>query len=189
MFRLYYNIFWGTDRHYHHTPHEAPAIMTIPLLFLAVASVFSGFLPFSHMVTSDGKPFEAHTDMMVAIPSVVIALIGITIATVMYKKPSTLPDKVAGSIKGLYKASLNKFWFDEIYLFVTKRIIFAYISRPIAWFDRHVVDATMNLVGWTVTTTSNKIKGLQSGQLQQYAMVFVYGVVILTLLFVYLISK
>jgi NADH-quinone oxidoreductase subunit L len=40
MFRLYYNIFWGTDRHYHHTPHEAPAIMTIPLLFLAVASVF-----------------------------------------------------------------------------------------------------------------------------------------------------
>ena len=49
------------DRHYHHTPHEAPLTMTIPLIFLAFGSVVSGFIPFSELVTSDGKPFETET--------------------------------------------------------------------------------------------------------------------------------
>lgn len=189
MFRLYYSIFWGHDRHYHHTPHEAPLVMTIPLMFLAFAAVFSGFLPFSHLVSSDLKPFEAHTDLMVAIPSVLIALVGIGAATVLYRKPGTLPDQVARFAKGLYKASLHKFWIDEVYLFVTKKVMFGLISRPVAWFDRHIVDGTMNAVGWVVVTSAEKIKGLQSGQLQQYAMVFVSGVVALVLVFVYLFSN
>jgi NADH-quinone oxidoreductase subunit L len=58
MFRLYFSIFWGTERHYHHEPHEAPLSMTIPLIFLAFASIFSGFIHFNQLVTSDGKPFE-----------------------------------------------------------------------------------------------------------------------------------
>ena len=62
MFRLYFSVFWGKDRHYHHTPHEAPKVMTIPLMILAVASVFAGFIPFSSKVTSDGIPFESHID-------------------------------------------------------------------------------------------------------------------------------
>jgi len=189
MFRLYYSIFWGHDRHYHHTPHEAPLVMTIPLMFLAFAAVFSGFLPFSHLVTSDLKPFEAHTELMVAIPSVLIALVGIGAATVLYRKPGTLPDQIARWAKGLYSASLHKFWIDEIYIFVTKKIMFGLISRPVAWFDRHIVDGTMNAVGWVVVTTSEKIKGFQSGQLQQYAMVFVSGVLALVLVFVYLFSN
>lgn len=189
MFRLYYNIFWGHDRHYHHTPHESPLVMTIPLMFLALAAIFSGFLPFSHLVTSDLKPFEAHTDLAVAIPSVLIALAGIGVATVMYRKPNTLPDRLASYIKGLYTASLRKFWIDEIYQFVTKKILFAGVSRPIAWFDRHVIDATMNLVGWVVVTTSSKIKGFQSGQVQQYAAVFISSVILLLLVFVYLFSN
>jgi NADH-quinone oxidoreductase subunit L len=188
MFRLYFGVFWGKDRHYHHTPHEAPLTMTIPLIFLAFASIFAGFLPFHNLVTSDSKPFEAHIDYMIAIPSVLIGLVGIGVAMFMYKKPTAIPDKIANSIKGLYTASLNKFWFDEIYMFVTKKIIFAYISRPIAWFDRHIVDGTMNGIGWITTTSSDKIKGLQSGQVQQYAMVFVSGVLALVLLFIYLLN-
>ncbi len=188
MFRLYFGVFWGKDRHYHHTPHEAPLTMTIPLIFLAFASIFAGFLPFHNLVTSDSKPFEAHIDYMIAIPSVLIGLVGIGVAMFMYKKPTTMPDRIASSIKGLYTASLNKFWFDEIYMFVTKKIIFAYISRPIAWFDRHIVDGTMNGIGWITTTSSDKIKGLQSGQVQQYAMVFVSGVLALVLLFIYLLN-
>ena len=74
MFRLYFSIFWGKETHYHHTPHEAPATMTIPLIILAIGSVFAGFIPFSELVTSDGKAFETHIEMMVAIPSVLIGL-------------------------------------------------------------------------------------------------------------------
>ncbi|HBZ67171.1 MAG TPA: NADH-quinone oxidoreductase subunit L [Bacteroidales bacterium] len=189
MFRLYYNVFWGQERHYHHTPHESPLVMTIPLMFLAFAAVFSGFLPFSHLVTSDLKTFETHTDLAVAIPSVLIALVGIGVATVMYRKPNSLPDRVSSSIKGLYTASFRKFWIDEVYQFVTKKIIFSGVSRPIAWFDRHVIDDTMNAVGWLVVTTSERIKGFQSGQVQQYAAVFVSSVVLLVLVFVYLFSN
>ena len=186
MFRLYYGIFWNKDTHYHHTPHEAPKVMTIPLMFLALASIFTGFIPFSELVTTDGKPFEAHIDWGVAISSVLIGLAGIGLATVMYRKQNGLPDKFAASLQHLYKWSYNKFYIDEIYLFVTKKIIFRYISVPVAWFDRHVVDGTMNGIAWTTQFISNEIKGMQSGQLQKHAFVFVSGAVLLIVIFVYL---
>ena len=185
MFRLYYNIFWGQDRHYHHTPHEAPLVMTVPLMILAFGSVFSGFLPFHNLVTSDGLGFESHIDWMIAVPSILVGVIGIGIATVMYKKESALPDKVSGSFSYLYKWAFHKFYMDEVYLFVTKKIIFNYISRPVAWFDRHIVDGTMNGIANIIVFVSYSIKGLQSGRVQQYAFVFVGGVVTLVLIFVY----
>ncbi|MCK9639921.1 MAG: NADH-quinone oxidoreductase subunit L [Prolixibacteraceae bacterium] len=185
MFRLYYNIFWGHDRHYHHTPHESPKVMTIPLMILAFGSIFSGFLPFHNLVTSDGLGFESHIDWMIAIPSVLVGVIGIAIATVMYKTQNALPDKVAGSFSFFYQWAFRKFYIDEIYLFVTKKIIFNYISRPVAWFDRHIVDGTMNGIANLVVFVSYNIRGLQSGRVQQYAFVFVGGVIALVLIFVY----
>ena len=186
MFRLYYNIFWGKDRHYHHTPHEAPYVMTIPLMILAFGSIFSGFLPFHNLVTSDGMGFESHIDWMIAIPSILVGVVGIGIATVMYKKESALPEQVAGIFKNLYRWSFRKFYIDEVYLFVTKKIIFNYISRPIAWFDRHIVDGTMNGIAGLVQFSSVAIKGFQTGRVQQYAFVFVSGAIALVLIFVYL---
>jgi len=184
MFRLYYNIFWGKETHYHHTPHEAPKVMTIPLLILAFGSVFAGYLPFNEWVTSDGLALESHINLAVAIPSVLIGLVGIAVATVFYKKENAIPDKIAASFKHLYKWAYHKFYVDEVYLFVTKKIIFRYISEPIAWFDRHVVDATMNGFAGVTQFVSYQIRGLQSGKLHQYAFVFVGGVIILVLIFV-----
>jgi NADH-quinone oxidoreductase subunit L len=185
MFRLYFRVFWGKETHYHHTPHEAPAVMTIPLIFLAIASIFAGFIPFHDLVTSDGKSFELHTEWLIAIPSVLIGIIGIIIAAIMYKKETAIPNKIASSFKYLYKGAFNKFYFDEIYLFVTKKIIFRYISTPIAWFDRHIVDGFMNGIAYVTNAVSSKIKGLQSGQIQQYAYVFVSGVLLLFLIIMY----
>jgi len=187
MFRLYYGIFWGKNTQYHHTPKESPLVMTIPLMILAFGSVFAGFIPFHSLVTSDGLPFETKIDWLIAIPSVLIGVLGIVVATVMYKKENPLPDKVAGTFKHLYKWAYHKFYWDEIYLFVTRKIIYRYISEPIAWFDRHVIDATMNGVAGIVQYTSYAIKGFQSGRLQQYAFVFVSGTVVLVLIFVYLV--
>jgi NADH-quinone oxidoreductase subunit L len=186
MFRLYYNIFWGKDTHYHHEPHECEWTMRFPLVFLAIASIFAGYLPFHNLVTSDGKGFEAHLNWIVAGSSIAVGLIGIIIATVMYMKPNALPDKVSSSFKFFYKWAYNKFYMDELYLFVTKKIIFRYISQPVAWFDRHIVDGAMNGIAWVTNSTSVSIKGLQSGQLQKYGFVFISGVLILVLVFIYL---
>ena len=186
MFRLYFNIFWGRETQYHHTPHESPLTMTIPLMFLAAGSAFSGFIPFNKLVTSDGLAFELHTEWLVAIPSILIGLAGIAIAWVLYKKENAIPDKLATTFKHIYTWSYHKFYIDEVYLFVTKKIIFNNISRPVAWFDRHIVDGMMNGIAWVTNTVSDGIKEFQSGQLQKYGYVFVSGVIILAFVFIYL---
>jgi NADH-quinone oxidoreductase subunit L len=186
MFRLYFSIFWGKETHYHHTPHEAPLTMTIPLMILATGAVLTGFIPFNELVTSDGRAFEAHIEMAVAIPSVLIGLLGIGIAFVMYRKETIIPDRLAATFKYSYKWAYNKFYIDEVYLYVTKKIIFGNISTPIAWFDRHIVDGTMNLIALVTQLASFRIRRFQSGQLQKYGFVFVTGAIALAILFVYL---
>ena len=186
MFRLYYLIFWGKEQHYHHTPHEAPKVMTIPLILLALGAVFAGFIPFAKLVTSDGKSFESHIDMAIAIPAVLVGLTGIIIATFLYWKETNVPETVSKSLGGFYQAAYRKFYIDELYLFITRKIIFNYVSRPIAWFDRHIVDGSMNGISYVTNQVSDRIRGFQSGQVQQYAWVFVSGAVALALTFIYL---
>lgn len=188
MFRLYFNIFWGKEKTYAHPPHESPLTMTIPLVLLALGSIFAGYLPFSELISSDYKPFETTLHLSVAIPSVLIGLAGIGLAMLFYRRESTLPDRIAASLGGFYKVVLNKFYIDELYLFVTRKIIFNYISRPIAWFDRHIVDGTINGIGWVTETSSQKIKGLQSGRISQYGFVFAIAAVGLALVFIYFIN-
>ena len=185
MFRLYFRVFWGNDRHYHHTPHESPLVMTIPLMVLAFASIFSGFLPFSELVTSDRLGFATETHLMVAIPSVLIGAAGILIAWLLYKKESVVPKAITEKLGIVYQATYNKFYIDEIYMFVTKKIIFNYISRPVAWFDRHVIDGFMVGIGTVTEKTSYRLKGMQSGQLQHYAFAFVAGTLALVLSLLY----
>ena len=185
MFRLYFTVFWGENRAYEHKPHESPATMSFALIFLAIASAVVGFIPFSHFVTSDGVPFETHLHMNIAIPSIAVAVVGIAIAAWMYLKPGKIADKITTSAPGLYKLSVNKFYIDEIYLWVTHNIIFKGISWPIAWFDRHVVDGSMNGIAWVTEKTSEKIKKMQSGNFQQYGYAMILGAVAFVLLVLY----
>lgn len=186
MFRLYFRIFWGKEQQYEHKPHEAPLSMTIPLIILGLGAIFAGFVPFADLVTSDQKPMDHHIDWALAIPSIVIGIIGIGVAWFMYMKPKNIAGNIAHALRGFYTAAYHKFYIDELYLFITKKIIFDNISRPIAWFDRHIVDGSMNGISYVTNQASDRIKGLQSGQLQQYALVFVSGAVILALVFIYL---
>ncbi len=186
MFRLYFSVFWGKDRHYHHAPKESPLVMTIPLMFLAFASVFSGFLPFSEMIAPDKVPFHSHFHVNIAVASVLIGIAGIAGAWIMYKKETTIPASVSHSLGWLYKTTYNKFYVDELYLFITKKILFNCVSRPVAWFDRHVVDATMVGIGTVTEKISYRIKGIQSGQLQHYGFAFVAGALLLALVLIYL---
>ena len=184
MFRLYYGIFWGTPAKHEHTPHEAPKSMTIPLMILAIITVFAGFIPFGQFVSSDGQPYTIHLNLGVAIASVVIALIAIGIATYFYKSKCDIPERLLNMFPHFHRAAYHRFYIDEFYLFITKRIIFNCVSRPIAWFDRHVIDGTMNGIAYVTQRASVLIRGLQSGQVQQYAFVFLLGTLLIVLLVV-----
>lgn len=182
MFRLYFGIFFNGKRDYEHKPHESGLPMAIPLMILAVFSVFTGLIPFSEFISSDNKPFEMHIDMVVASLSVVAAIVGIVIAYTMYFKDSNKPAAVAARLKGLYTASLNKFYLDEVWMFITKKVIFNCVSRPIAWFDRHVIDGTMDNIANVTQKASHRVRGLQSGQMQRYVAFLVAGTILITIL-------
>ena len=178
MFRLYFNIFWGKEAHHEHTPHEAPKTMSIPLVFLAVVTCFAGFIPFGHFVTASGLSYTIHLNWAVAGTSICIAIIGIALATWLYMKPNDKPARMAESMSSLHRWAYHRFYIDEVYMFSTHKIIFRHICMPIAWFDRHVVDGTMNLMATITQSASYHIRGLQSGRLQSYAVVFLLGAMI-----------
>jgi NADH-quinone oxidoreductase subunit L len=198
MFRLYYGIFWSKPylvADGRHEPHEAPASMTAPLVFLAAATCIVGFLPFGKYVHF-GDVAE-HIDWVIAGCSVVVAIIGIATATfasetsltrfkTLLRFPKFPVPVIASEAKQSHswfrRAAYHRFYIDEVYQFITHRIIFRCISTPLAWFDRHIVDGFMNSLAWTTHATSDRIKNLQSGNVQQYSVVFLSGALALLLL-------
>ena len=195
MFRLYFSIFWGhplrdaggdlpRDSSGHH--EEAPFTMKLPLVILALGALFAGFMPFSRLVAYGGTPQETHGIGVFAIAPVLLALIGVFIAGYLYRKESNRPEKAAAVFGGLYKFVYHKFYIDEVYSFITKKIIFNLIGRPAAWIDRNIVDGMMNLLATVTARISMGIKGFQSGKVQDYALYFFAGIAGLTVLFIYI---
>ena len=186
MFRLYFSIFWNKNTEVHNQHGEGPFSMKFPLMILAFCSIFAGLIPFGEYVSSDRLPLESHFDPMFSIAPVVFGLIGIFLAMWMYKKETARAEKLSQSLGGLYKAAYKKFYIDEIYLFITQKIIFNLIGRPAAWIDKNIVDGLMNGIADTTASVSGFIKGIQSGKVQSYAIYFFGGIVALTIVFLYL---
>ena len=117
--------------------------------------------------------------MGVAGTSVVVAVVAIVIATVLYRKENAMPDRIAGSMKALHRAAYRRFYMDEIYQFVTHKIIFGIICKSIAWFDHTIVDGTMNALAAVTNRASFAIRKLQSGSIQMYVWVYLIGALLL----------
>lgn len=184
MFRLFLRIFfYDSNKHYHHTPHEAPATMAIPLIILGIFAFASGWIPFGEFITNDGQPYHIHTNYMIAGISTAVAVLGIIIAFVLYFRKSETPDRIANGFGSFYKWALHKFYFDELWLFVTRKIIFKRISKPIAWFDKKFVDGFMDSLASVTQSASSTIKDFQSGRIQQYAYAYLLGALLLVLCF------
>ena len=186
MFRLYYGIFWGRenrDLHAAHTPHEAPWTMTLPLVVLGAVTLVAGWLPFGHFISSDGTSYDIHIEGGVAALSLCVAVAGIALATWMYaREKQPVADRLAERFAGLHRAAYHRFYIDEVYQFVTHRIIFGCISTPIAWFDRHVVDGFLNLLATATQSASWAIREMQSGSVKRYCIWFLGGAMGFTLL-------
>ena len=185
MFRLYYCIFWGhenKDLHAEHVPHESPLTMTFPLMVLAAVTCLAGFIPFGHFVTGDGLSYDIHLDGGVAATSCVVAVLAIALATFMYaRSEQPVADALARRFPKLHRAAYRRFYMDEAWLFVTKRIIFRCVSAPLAWFDRHVIDGFMNFLAWATRASAEEVQPMQSGRIQAYVIWFLSGIILLTL--------
>ena len=186
MFRLYYCIFWGKENkelHAAHTPHESPLTMTLPLMILAAITCVAGFIPFGHFVSSNGTSYDIHLDWSVAGTSIVVALIAIALATWMYlREEQPVADALQRTFPKLHRAAYKRFYMDELWLFVTKKIIFRCVSTPLAWFDRHVIDQFLNFLAWATNALGEEVQPLQNGRIQTYTLWFLGGIVVLTLM-------
>jgi NADH-quinone oxidoreductase subunit L len=212
MFRLYFSVFWnspagrhsgldsesavlgegklkqGQHDHDREKHREGSLSLLLPLIILAVFSTVAGFVPFSHFVTNNGVPFDTEFSVGFSVLPVAVGVIGMAVAFILYQKQNDRAQKIAGALGGFYRAAYRKFYIDELYLFITKKIVFNLVGRPAAWFDRTVVDGTMNGIARTTGKVSVAIKGIQSGRVQSYAIWFFGGVFCLTVLFIYLLK-
>ena len=197
MFRQLFMVFHGecrADAHAKAHLHESPSVMTIPLMILAIGSIFTGWLGAPEYLWGSrwdhwlepvfGRPQAHHgsvsTEIMVTLLTLAIVAAGIYWA---YRKYAGTGAPVAGTnieVGGmLYRLSLNKYYVDEIYDAVFVRP-FTACSRFLAWFiDPRVIDGTVNGVGAAARATSSIWVGLQTGDVQNYIAAFLLGVLAL----------
>lgn len=179
----------GDQGHHSSEPHESPISMTLPLIALAIPSVLIGLVgtPFANYFEAfihppseviEGIPSEFELGEFIAMggSSVGIALLGITLASLMYLSRKIDPAAIAEKIKPLYNLSLNKWYFDDIYevLFVqgSRRI-----ARQVLEVDLRIVDGIVNLAGFVTLVSGEALKYLETGRAQFYALI-VFGAVL-----------
>ncbi|MBQ0116148.1 MAG: NADH-quinone oxidoreductase subunit L [Bacteroidales bacterium] len=181
MFRIYFLIFhWKEHKvHTEHKPSDQVWTMTLPLIILATVSIVAGFVPMHDLVTWDGAALHTQLNWTVAGTSVAIACVGIGLAFVMYYKENPLPSKMKNAFSGLWTAAYHRFYMDELYQFITHKVIFQAICVPIAWFDRHIIDGFMNLLANATSQASYSIRRMQSGSVQAYVYLYFIGALLL----------
>ncbi len=187
-FRAYFLTFWGEERFPQeagHHPHEAPPVMAWPLRILAVCAVGVGLaLGPSHLFGgylhhTAGLPEAAehgfHIGLMML--SAVVAVAGIAVAWWMYVSAAGVAERVAASLGPLYRLSLNKFYFDELYfaILVAPLLLLAKLS---AFADLSVIDRIVDGVGRLPRLLSAGPRTLHNGLVSSYALVMWTGVVV-----------
>jgi NADH-quinone oxidoreductase subunit L len=196
MFRAVFMTFHGESRvdpHVH--PHEAPPVMTVPLMTLALLSVVGGFVgfpiieganKFKDFLAPSITPLIHHAhypawfEITMMAFSMAVAGAGIFVAYKMYIKQPELPEKVTQKIPVVYDLVYNKYYVDEIYD--------ATVVEPIKngsdflWHgvDDNVVDGAVNGSATTIGWLSRHLRKLETGFVQNYALAILIGVVLIT---------
>jgi len=200
--RLLFLTFHGKTRADHHTydhAHESPLSMLIPLFVLAAGSIFAGIIgsKIYHMVAAEGNFFSGaifvregkiglleeihHAPFLVKISPLIVGVVAIALAYIFYLVKKDWPAKLANALKPLYKLSLNKWYFDEIYDMIlvkpTKKL------GDFLWkiIDMKIVDGLPNGAAAFCKIMAGRVSKLQTGYLYNYSMWMVLGLISLLL--------
>jgi NADH-quinone oxidoreductase subunit L len=185
MFRFFFLAFHGAARSQRHDVHEDPW-MTFSIVALTIPTLGAGLLKhfFADEVITSGLAYATHLAHPAWLPIVasLVGISGIGLAWGLYSQGRTeRAEAWCQRLGPVYRLVWNKFYIDEIYLFITYRIIFQGIGTPVKWVDRNIVDGAMNLCGTILHLGGKAVRLAQNGQLQLYLGVTVLGLV--TLLF------
>jgi NADH-quinone oxidoreductase subunit L len=198
MFRQLFMVFHGAcraDEHVKAHIHESPAVMTVPLMVLAIGSIFAGWLGAPEylwgsrwdqwLVPIFGAAQEAEhgsldTEIILMLLTLAIVSVGILLAYLSYGRGVELPERLSALAGGsFYRVLLNKYYIDELYDFVVVRP-FTVISQALAqFFDLQVIDGAVNGIAAAARGLSAVWRGIQTGNVQHYLIGFVAGTVAL----------
>lgn len=181
MSRLFFVAFMGEEKPENH-PHESPKSMTIPLIILAFFSVVGGWaaLPehnFAFFVHYGEFEPEAMNWGLAGI-SVVAGLLGIGLAYTIYLKKAVKAEEIVARFPGVYKLLKNKYYIDEIYLWFIHKVMDGIVAKALYWFDIIIIDGIINGIALVVRGTAHGLRRTTTGQLQTYALVFFFAVVV-----------
>ncbi len=209
MFRLTFLVFYGHYRGDHHTfdhAHESPPAMTVPLMILAGLSIVGGWIGipkvlgstlFGHDVNAfehwlapavaeplvevtEGGAHGAGIELALMTAALAIAVTGIGIAFVIYRRREGLAGVIADRFRPIYSLWRNLYWVDELYDAAIIKPFYA-ISRFFAGFDRYVVDGIVNASAIVTDIVGQLLKLFQTGYVRNYALLFLMGVVAILL--------
>jgi NADH-quinone oxidoreductase subunit L len=195
-FRLVFMAFHGPERFdKHHPPHESPPVVTVPLVLLAIPSIFAGYavgeVVFgsyfgSSLPAPDPNYFGLWSFIKHGFVSVPfwLAVAGILTAAFLYLRRTDLPDRVARRFGPAYALVERKYGFDELYawLFAGGALNVGkgfWRAGDQALIDGLLVNGSARVVGWF----SGVVRLFQSGYVYQYAFSMLIGVVILAFWF------
>lgn len=187
MFRLIFVAFYGPSQQHHHTPHESPLVMTIPLIILAALSVAAGWVGipwlsvnFATYVHYGAVHHGVNTWVMLL--STIVALAGIWTAHMIYRKNVVAPAELVQRYSTIHRILTNKYYIDEIYNWAAARILDA-SARVLYWVDIKIVDGIVNGLGAGARWSGFFLRLIETGQTQHYAMAMIVGVVLIALMF------
>ena len=189
-FRLFFVVFLGKEKsELASHAHESPAVMTLPLVVLAVFSIIGGLIGVeaTYHTMFGGKAEESagfaatliapfQNSPVAASLGILAVVVGFVGAYALYAKAEKdpLPEKLGG----LAVAMKNKFYFDEFYeaTFVRGH---DFIAAVMDWIDRWIVEGLgIGLLRGGTDLTGRGLRLLQTGNLQTYAFLFVLGVAV-----------
>jgi NADH-quinone oxidoreductase subunit L len=197
IFLTFHGKFRGTHEEEHHL-HESPSVMTIPLILLAAGALGAGWVGIPHILGGGAqfaeflKPVLGHpelhgtheTEFGVMGLSTTIAISGIMIAAIMYLVKTDIPIRLAERFRNIYRTLYNKYYVDELYNFM--------IIRPSLWIansfiegftDAKIIEGIVNGVPKSIGIFSEKLRKIQTGFVNHYAIIMVTGIfLIITLL-------
>jgi NADH-quinone oxidoreductase subunit L len=201
MFRLYILTFEGKERFGHDKhPHESPALMTVPLMVLAVLAAIGGFIGIPEIFfgehgnqfhsflaplfkDADRKlaTFNSHSnfeEILLMVLSIVFAISAIAFARYVYLKKPGIALHTSQKFKGLYNLLWNKYFVDETYDSLVVNPILK-TSRSFLWkiADNKIIDGVVNGSAKLIDVISINIRKLQTGVAQFYALVMMLGIV------------
>jgi len=206
MFRLIFMTFFGesrVDSEKEHHLHESPAVMTIPLIVLAILATVGGWvnLPggllwgnaFVRFLTSAVGAFqpvvEASPTSLSLVASIASAL-GIVLAYLFYLRLPGIPMLLAWRLKDPYNLLLNKYYVDQLYNFI--------VTRPLFWVSNNVlnraidsfaIDGAADGAGLAVQTSGQIARRAETGNVQHYAFVYLLGALGIVAYYLFLVMR